>query len=382
MPIKYGIRANTNTDDLLIHCAVLAKASDTTTQLLKFLIDMFPDLLNTKSREGHTPLQLAFGLRQTGKARILIEAGADQTCRDKTGRNILHTLFGAFDNHNQTLWDAKLARGMLRLVDPRLLQSLLVERCFDEKRSSLTPLAYWLSSHSMVHRYNGHTRFGEPTGMSTERADVLQILLQFSNGADLDCIDGAGDSPLHIMVKSYMLPYVQVIIEHKPELLWRENATGRTPWEMVQDAWLSVRLGEQPSIGTDTVRTYNWQDIGWTVMDQPVREFTAEAAEEDKGSPVDQLYNMCSLVMQDEKNARMKRRLVTLWEANEVAERLAARERTNREVEDNETADMWRRARGMKTEMPDEIDEWFYEAIQDKVDEGDDEDDDNDSKSN
>ncbi|KAJ5307883.1 hypothetical protein N7476_008539 [Penicillium atrosanguineum] len=74
------------------NCAVMSNPCARSEQLVQHLVDHHPKCLEACSEGGHTPLAIAFSLRRTSFARILIAAGANQAARDPEGNNLLHRI--------------------------------------------------------------------------------------------------------------------------------------------------------------------------------------------------------------------------------------------------------------------------------------------------
>lgn len=70
---------------------------------------------------------------------------------------------------------------IIKLFNPKDVQEMLLERS-DEYPSALTPLASWMSKNP---RYDG--------------MEVLEILVKYSTGEELEMINGEGDLPLHVV---------------------------------------------------------------------------------------------------------------------------------------------------------------------------------------
>lgn len=305
--------------ELALHCAVISNdgkrvdgQSPRSIDLLKHLIREMPDSVNLKSEEGFTPLHIAFALCQEQDAKHLIEAGADQTIRTKKGRNILHMLFWQTPECNKAKPHLEAIRRMLNLVDKRLLSHLCQERsaAVDHTR---TPFAQWLT------RICG----------SDHELEVGRLLLGVSKGVELGFIDGQGDTPLHTALKRDNPAVCKLIIEYDPRLIHRENATGRTPYEQVEDRMLSTYLSLAGHAAEQTgsrgmngqFRYSNSRTVDLTA--RPSEEFLEEP--KDEQSALDEIWQ----IMQDTKSqlearGESKRTLVGLNEANEVARRLIA----------------------------------------------------------
>lgn len=312
----------------MIHCAVLSEPGPDSVRLLEYLIKAAPNSLNAKSSEGHTPLQLAFSLHRIALARVLVAAGADQTCRDRLGSNLLHSLCRPIDASTAVLNQSEHLRALLALIDARLLPPLFTERSAYGPGAA-TPLACWLAGV-------GHN-------ITDAHVEVFKTLLEASGGAELEMVNGEGDTPLHVAVKQQLSSLVSVVLDARPELLHRENATGRTPLEMAHDAVLAERFADTPRIEGGRREA---------ALARPAWKFVVEVRQES-GKEV--TYKVCVEAAGTEHG---RRRLVSLGEANEVARRLTEREtkrvkvrynRRGREDDDEEE----------EVERGDEIDAWY-----------------------
>jgi hypothetical protein len=175
--------------ELALHCATLSNADKKVMAvkylpLLKHLIAVSPESLEQKSSEGFTPLQLAVFAGREDAVKYFLSIGANQRHRDKSGRNMLHTMVADYGNSAKT--DAKKLQAMLNLFDASNFEEMLVERCSEVAgalHGALTPLAFWMA------RNRG----------SYHKTDFLRVLLQYSRGEELEMINGEGDLPLHVV---------------------------------------------------------------------------------------------------------------------------------------------------------------------------------------
>lgn len=283
-------------DALAIHSAVLSMPGPDKAKLVQYLIQSFPEHLDSKSIRGYTPLHLAFRIHHPRLAKLLIDSGADQTCRDVSGNNLVHTVLWpeqgiAHQNLTRT-------RELLDLVDPRLRPSLFTERC-SEDPGSLTPLHRWIINATPY----GHD--------SKELADLLGLTLEYSKGVELDTINGAGDTPLHTIVSQKNTRFLNVIMEYRADLLHRENAIGRTPADVRFDKDNAMKLSDPPTLGNKHRRN---------LVDQNPDEFLQKDAEREEWADWGEAWAKAL------GRGSKKRKLVSLFEANEVARRLTARE--------------------------------------------------------
>lgn len=283
-----------------------------TLKLIKYLIQVTPESLETKSNDGHTPLSLAFSLQRLDAAKILIEAGADQTVRDVSGNNIIHLVLCNIKHihtSNRIAADQeKNVLGLLKLIDTRLIPSLLTQRSSRDP-GSLTPFASWLRS--------SHYR-------STE---FLRMVLEFAattGNEHLELLDGTGDTPLHYIVKSKKLDWLKVILEFRPDLLYRENSVGITPYEAAKDACTAEWVSKMP----DEISVFNssFQGAHPLIKNRNAKEFAPDYIKPEVAS-AESIWSVCAESLEKHHG---KRKLVSLLEANEVAKRLASRQRAAR----------------------------------------------------
>lgn len=149
--------------------------------LLEHILSVSPDLLEKKSSEGYTPLQVAVLGRRLETVKYLISKGANQRHRDKAGRNMMHSLVVAiWGGHARN--DAGLFKSIVECFDKKKVQEMFTERC-TVSPGALTPLGLWFHWHGREHK----------------RDDIVSILTEYSTGEDLEMINGEGDLPLHIV---------------------------------------------------------------------------------------------------------------------------------------------------------------------------------------
>ncbi|GAB7356001.1 hypothetical protein MBLNU459_g6627t2 [Dothideomycetes sp. NU459] len=324
---------------LLLHCIVLGRTTPDSLRLLEHFVSTRPPLLAARALNGQTALHLAFSLHRTEMIEILIAAGADQTTRDKQGNNIIHALLCR--NDRGCARDHDSVTSLLSLIDSRLLNSLFIEPAA-LNAGSASPLARWLDIAG---------RDGSISDDDEQMSDAktLAAILAVSKGVELDLINGRGDSPLHDAVKLARVDLMRVILDHRPELLYRENATGQTPYEVAQDAYLSEQFADPPEV--PGVRRRGHESVN-------ERRSMVDTAPEDFVKPPDTLSNkvkvweVCKEF--DRKAVSKKRKLVTLHEANEVAKRLAMWNRGSRS-RDGQTGEK-------EPERKDEVDDWYSQA--------------------
>ncbi|KAK4993009.1 hypothetical protein LTR50_000715 [Elasticomyces elasticus] len=359
--------------DLVIHCAVLCKPSEQSLRLLEYLIETRPHCVHAKSASGLTPLQLTFSLHQVEMARALIGAGADQTCRDSAGNNIVHSAIYRVRSGESV--EPNVLEPMLGLIDPRLLSSLFTERS-SASPGSVTPLAYWLSQlvSGSSERYPKDRAPNEKA--ENEDAQAMRTILRFSKGAELDMINGGGDTPLHVAVRFGMPKLVDVILQHDPTLLLKENATGRTPLELAEDAHLGQFFADAPSLPDKYIGRYKFGCYETrpfsSIVDRSSESFVEYPKEERNGT--ERVWEVCCRVKSEVARSAKKRKLVSLFEANEVAKRLAARDGSQHistqsaddddgDADDDDDDDNDAGEKKGDKRAKDEVDSWFWTAL-------------------
>lgn len=298
----------------------MARPNEESEQLVKYLVEHYPACLETKSLRGYTPVALAFALQRTNIAKILIDAGADQTTRDCSGNNLIHLLLG--DIHRSPRATPEGTKFLLGLLDPRLVPSLLTERS-SEDPGSLTPISRWIHQ---IYRLDLHTYSSRENEETDNELGILRVLLDFAESTGqkhLELLDGAGNTPLHNAVKGHLPRNLKLMIERRPDLLHRESATGNTPFEMAVDAWVDEVTESPPTIPTED--SPSWSDGEKHEYKDLINGSPESFAEEKDKDPRTVRQIICDLCREHSQPGGQKRKLVTLYEANEVAKRLAAR---------------------------------------------------------
>lgn len=240
--------------------------------------------------------------------------GADQRARDKLGRNIVHGLVAY--RHGGSKNDPEKLQAMINLFDKDGVKEMLIERCINHP-GALTPLAYWMSCSGGGHK----------------KADIIEILSKYSTGEDLEMINGEGDLPLHVAVKQGLSSITSFLLSLNPSLLHRENATGRTPLEMARDLYLTSTVQNPPNVFSNYSYNPSHDDYNSIVRQPPSSFVTAEPGPIESKK---RAYEICMEVDQSlveegyDGEAKRKRRLVSLFEANEVAKRLAGNNKHGR----------------------------------------------------
>ena len=353
---------------LLMHVVVLSKTDDQSLELLRHLCETHPESLEHKSATGLTPLQLAYSLHRVEMAKVLINAGADQTSRNHNGENLMHSALkyavSTNENDSEKREDAKnKLRELLELLDPRLVPGMVTERT-NSYPGAATPLAQWIFTTARNNLNNGGCysyRYGnsychnQNTAAITKQEETLRLILSLSKGEDLALINSEGDTPLHAVVRYGVDHLLRIMLSCRTELLFRENASGRTPYEMAEDAHLAQNVFEDPpSIGGQQRHRYYNEAPSSKILERSPDTFVE--GEKDKRSKVERVWDVCR-EFKDKNGQGKKRKLVSLVEANEVAKRLAKHRKTDDEdgSRDGEEVE--------EGKMGDEVDVWWNMGV-------------------
>ncbi|KAJ6102464.1 hypothetical protein N7486_004891 [Penicillium sp. IBT 16267x] len=316
-------------NNLVLHCAVMSRPCEESERLVQYLVDHHPECLEVRSSGGYTPLGLACSLHRTSYARILIAGGANQSTRDSDSHNLIHLLLNSTEK--AICEKPEDIAPLISLLNPQLVPLMLVQRAGD---GSMTPLARWLQSNYSKATWDTQ----DPTFKETcdRMAAMTRLLMSYdesSNQKQLEILDGSGNAAVHIAVKFGYPTVLETMLDRRPDLLHRENATGCTPLELAVDSWVNqaTRTPRQlPQNGHN--RVPEWE----LVVDRPSRYFIEG---HDSRTRWEIMFQIC----QDRSQQRPgKRRLVTLFEANEVAKRLTVDNRWSKRL-----------ARGGRNYVPD-----------------------------
>ena len=203
-----------------------------TFELVDYLVQTCPSALEKKNPRGETPLMVACRLGRTKTAKILIEGNADQTTRNNTGENIVHiSVINAYNARN-----AHRLRALLDVLDPDLRATLFTQRK-NLSDNGYTPIQLWVARASSMYGRTYHA--SSLNDVSKLQVEVMKVLLEYSKGQGLDLLDSAGDTCLHTAIMAQDVAIAKTLVEHKPALLFRENAVGRTPAEITEESFKS-----------------------------------------------------------------------------------------------------------------------------------------------
>lgn len=263
-------------------------------------------MLEVRAANGETPLMLACRLGRLDVVKILVDAGADQTTKDRWRNNLLHSAL-------QSVPSAAKLESLLGLLDREAVIPMLKERN-KLQCAGRTPLHQYLGEKGISG--NGLSPvvairvFKQLVGISPETARKA-----------LKMLDGAGDTPLHTLLAKNADPtLIRTVIEFDTSLLFCENAVGRTPADVAHDRYLSDRVNSRTrnAPGKDPVSRLVKADPRAFVKKD--RDGCDSPNEHEPRNIVAMNWRVCSEIMS--RIQQPKRTLVSLNSANFVAKRL------------------------------------------------------------
>ena len=155
---------------------------------------------------------------------------------------------------------------------------------------------------------------------------------------------GSGQLPLHQAVKKSYAALVKCILQHDQGLVTRENAMGQTPLELAEVmVWRETIENENPDILESKYVPLLRRKDGDFAEDVEKEANKKKSIERE----VRETWMLCKSAAE---NLTMKRRLVSVNEAREVARRLAEK---NKQKEQSEEESEGKKGKG------DEVDGWL-----------------------
>ncbi|KAJ9481742.1 hypothetical protein VN97_g11719 [Penicillium thymicola] len=303
-------------NNLVLHYAIMSEPSDESARLVQYVVDHHPESMEVRSTEGLTPLALAMSLHKVRFARILVEAGANQAVRDKEARNLLHLIL--VSDGGRLCKNSNRFSKLLALLDKQLFPTMLMERAGNGSR---TPFARWL--HAQPHFTPGDLAIPRPPNSPQTEDEIItsmaNLILDLANSTEqkhLEVFDEAGNTPVHDAVKNGFPQVLGQLLDRRPDMLNRENATGTTPLEMAVDAWVNKSTSAPPESAPGSWYSHpEWENA----VERSSQFFVPGCRVK-----YDQEKTMLRVCQEQAQQRPAKRRLVSLFEANEVAKRLAA----------------------------------------------------------
>ncbi|KAG4221315.1 hypothetical protein PC116_g30209 [Phytophthora cactorum] len=187
-----------------------------------------------------------------------------------------------------------------------------------------TPLHFWFKTANILSVYRVNNYGSSPMLLNDEdlqNIEVLRLLLEFSGGAELGILNGAGDTILHTAVLRHLAAHTKVLLEYDPNLAYRENAVGRTPGEIAYDLFINSKVGSQESLEPTQEHETIVNKMKRSIRNPRGYDLSRRTAAQDTRGK-DRKENTWRILEEHLAKLDGKRRLVSLNEANDVAKRL------------------------------------------------------------
>lgn len=232
--------------ELIIHAVIVNSVSTDVSDLVLYLIKACPEAVEAKSHDNVTPLMQAVYMGRIELVKLLLEAGADPNVKTSSWNNILHAAL----LHTPP---ADKLKELLSLFDREAVIRMITERS-SLSSDGRTPLHQWIAS---IRGNDVHDK----------SVAVFNLFVEMSSEAvttALNLLDASGDTPLHDMLTSHASSKViRAVLDFQPSLLFRENAVGRTPVEVVHDEVISSRV---TSTNNEQHRYYGYGNDGYCYL--------------------------------------------------------------------------------------------------------------------
>ncbi|KFY42964.1 hypothetical protein V494_02145 [Pseudogymnoascus sp. VKM F-4513 (FW-928)] len=325
--------------ELLLHVVIMTVPSKDRLaehmELVKCIASSDASLLESRSIGGFTPLHLACTRRSKEVISFLISMGSKVRSRDATGRNMIHHLICAWDYYPNWTKEWEKDNGLATFLS-LFKKSDVTEMLLERDILGYTPFAFWQSQ--------GHVKMGESTDAST----IPELVSSYTDGQHLTIMNSVGDLPIHVAIKQGRPLHVREFLSQEPQTLGRENATGITALELALQKLQSATVdGLKSSARSRAVEWRNQENYDaaletkdWSVF-KPRELQSEDIMERRKASLLsgnmkefqtqrwvwDECLEVAKRLAEEEQG--LKRRLVALGEANEVARRMVVAQTKN-----------------------------------------------------
>jgi hypothetical protein len=125
-------------------------------------------------------------------------------------------------------------------------------------------------------------------------------------------------------VKQGLSSITSFLLSLNPSLLYRENATGRTPLDMSREIYIASCVEDPPKISSGYGQYYPGRHDYGSILNRPASTFLPPPKTEESKK---RTWEICASVDEEMGEDKRKRRLVSLFEANEVAKRVTGMKR-------------------------------------------------------
>ncbi|KAK2757575.1 hypothetical protein FQN54_004544 [Arachnomyces sp. PD_36] len=274
--------------------------------VLAHLLTQMPQTVNSVDKSRRPLLYNACCQPSLKRIKLLIDNGADPFKRGPQSRNILHMAL-ANTGFGDRWWKAQSLAELFKLLGPDAVEKLLGQRS-SATGGLRTPLLTLLHAES------------------SDFEEIMDVILSYSKGRDLETMDGKGEYPLHFAVREGLTRMARVILEFNPSLLYFENAVGLTPFDLASNKHLRQQL--QPGRNRGDEDQYSlpvdfptFSDRR-TIPERKEREFIPADVLRERREKKDSVENTWRLCQEVALAHPQRRKLVSLHDASEVVKRL------------------------------------------------------------
>lgn len=131
---------------------------------------------------------------------------------------------------------------MIEMLDQSLVSAMLLEQ---NKARCHTPLMLWIDGSRDSHSPNPmppkFTRWLDPD--CDDKLEIAETLLRRDTSVNkgiLELSDDKGNLPIHATISKHLTGLVKLVLEYRPDLLYWENSSGKTAYDLANEEWASL----------------------------------------------------------------------------------------------------------------------------------------------
>ncbi|KAF8473823.1 hypothetical protein BDZ91DRAFT_339191 [Kalaharituber pfeilii] len=295
--------------EILPHLTIKGWNGKNSAALLQFWFSKFPHLLESRNCRGLTPFLFAAAFDNVEAMKETISAGADVLAKDADQRNIVH--IAAQSSNLESILSC--------LPKEMNIKDLVKHRA----------ICKGISATVWYHIIEANCHLPS-----------LKYLISISNGHGLEIINGDGNLPLHQAVSKGRVEVTELLLDARPDLINKENANGRTALDIVNDTFLLDLVGKPVKILPDRWETPHVGGVDGVLCKLgQLNNHTLRVNEDfDSQSNMHETRRLVLTAVQKHPVARIR---ATLFEANELAKRLANRKVYQSQHNETPAAENW-----------------------------------------
>ncbi|KAF8420190.1 hypothetical protein EV426DRAFT_701743 [Tirmania nivea] len=278
--------------EIFVHLTIQGWNGKGSVAVLDFWLSKFPELLEARCDDGLTPLLHAAHCKNDRAVKYMIAKGAELQATTNDGLNFVHIALGLKDHlsiYNPLSMKAVENAKRLLLCLPKDID---IEQMIAHRTMYMGELA------TIWHIFIDIKAF----------LPGVEYFLRISGGQGLDVFNRGGNLPIHHAITKGRFQLAKLYIEAK------ENASGKTPFELATDLFLGTILNQ---IGEPIPSTYN------NCPDTKVEELIKAKGHLNHYGSFYQNRVQSPETEEDDYKYQGARIRVTLNEVNELVHRLA-----------------------------------------------------------